>query len=585
LGSAYRKLWNVQLDITARNPEAQLSTALAEKAERCLQVVYTGLSVDADSIALYLSCIEEQALLYYGLMQVIGAGLTNTTTDKDTLMSQAVNILDEAIAKAQEFGRSPSAVVPYLLGRLHEKCTPSRYQNFLPLYQQAVDLAHKANASANVRIEALYRLHASRVRLALTATLSSEDCHILAKYNFDTSKHKEETGNCILSGTAAAAEGASKIGDAKSSNAPCAAENIVENCLEALQQCHLQDPHHHKSVFCVANTLWVQYHANGEREKLVQARQELKQLFSKSRNTEGDFNIRMWRLGTKGGKTKCADPDDGIWSLHGRLFKLTRQKTRYLRVYAKMCVENTDYSSLSEAVQVVRRDPMMQHTHKEVLLACTKALTNAAASINPATSGELLYRIYSLVRTEEIHLKTMSIQSAMHAMLCQVFAAQAPCPASSKVTSLEDATLQPLSSSNTSVASCESNVGLPLLERVLAECEQRFQRKGAKKGPRGQAYANYVPRPSARRQRRGEADAEADEVVIEEDTAEDVVEEESCGEEQAGKIRVVYEEKINSELAACKAEAAGEVHDSREEAAELRKSAVEDNLTQETKSN
>ena len=252
LGSAYRKLWNVQLDITARNPEAQLSTALAEKAERCLQVVYTGLSVDADSIALYLSCIEEQALLYYGLMQVIGAGLTNTTTDKDTLMSQAVNILDEAIAKAQEFGRSPSAVVPYLLGRLHEKCTPSRYQNFLPLYQQAVDLAHKANASANVRIEALYRLHASRVRLALTATLSSEDCHILAKYNFDTSKHKEETGNCILSGTAAAAEGASKIGgcvatykaghaddhlsgDAKSSNAPCAAENIVENCLEEPQ--------------------------------------------------------------------------------------------------------------------------------------------------------------------------------------------------------------------------------------------------------------------------------------------------------------------------------------------------------------
>jgi len=363
----------------------------------------------------------------------------------------------------------PSFIFPFLAGRIAEKKDSSDYATFLPLYSKACELISGSGTPKRGHGEVMYRLHASRLRLATQEEkLTAEAWSVLAKYSY-IAKEENDTAQ-IASGMAK--PGTEVDGDKLKAD-------IIANAIKAMEACRALELYAHKPMYRIAHAYWIEYGKSGEDEVLKKAKAALRTLF----NQANRFNIRMWIQGTNGGDPRAqCEPDDGIFCLQGRVSKYHRQEFTYLELYSKLCEETGDYLALYEGAAFLRSRSLGKVNHAlypVFLQASTGAFKKSLAEISDRDETEknkLLQKLFEATTTEAHGLEELGLEATFKTMLLEAYAA-APNP-----TKVND-----------------TDVPISDFGAIVAACKERFKEKPKTKGAKKQKV--YVASASRRRAR------------------------------------------------------------------------------------
>lgn len=278
----------------------------------------------------------------------------------------------------------------FYLGKLCEKlgCSP---ELSLSYYDKAIVL----NPSA---VDAIYRIHASRLKLLYTCQRKNvEVLKVSATYSFNQTT-KETVMNIL-----------DRVEKSHLVDESHRLDNVwhllYSDCLSALQICVEGDlKHFHKARYMLAQGLY----RRGETGDLEKAKDEISFCFKSSRSS---FTINMWEIDSTARKGRRKPPGVG-GSKKGLEVNLPESSRKfitcirkYLLFYLKLLEETGDVCTLDRAYVSIRADkrfslcledlvPVALGRYLKTLIASMQSTAAAAASSSPELILEKMFTLF-----------------------------------------------------------------------------------------------------------------------------------------------------------------------------------------------
>lgn len=353
---------------------------------------------------------ELLALVYYdGIQSVVPFyDQRSVAPTKDALWmmfcKNSKKHFEKAFAHRQDWSHA------FYLGKLCEKlgCSPELSFSY---YDKAIDL----NPSA---VDAIYRMHASRLKLLYTSQRKNvEVLKVAAAYSFNQAT-KEKIMNILgrikrpdlAEGdrTTSTPVGLDCQNHEESHQLDDAWHLLYNDCLSALQICVEGDlKHFHKARYMLAQGLY----KKGGTGDLEKAKDEISFCFKSSRSS---FTINMWEIDstTKKGRRRAAGVGGAKKALEVNLPESSRKFItcirKYLLFYLKLLEETGDVCTLDRAYVFIRVDrrfslcledlvPVALGRYLKTLISSMLLAPHASASATRSCSREqILEKMFTL---------------------------------------------------------------------------------------------------------------------------------------------------------------------------------------------